>query len=105
MKDFDFSNVGKRLPYSVPEEFFSQAKAQAKANVTCTKRAIGYGPIIYKVAIAASMLLAICGATMWFEQYKSPKKQYERLLSEVPSETLWEYVCVYDTDIENIDLD
>ena len=105
MKDFDFSNVGKRLPYSVPEEFFSQAKAQAKANVTCTKRAIGYGPIIYKVALAAATLLAICGAAVWLEVYTSPENQYERLLSEVSSDMLWEYVSEYDTDIENIDIE
>lgn len=105
MKEFDFNSVGKRLPYSVPEEFFSQAKAQAKANAVTAKREVGYRPIIYKVAIAAATLLTICGAAMWVEQYNSPEKQYERLLSEVPSDMLWEYVCEYDTDIENIDLD
>ena len=103
MKEFDFNSVGKRLPYSVPEGFFAQAKAQAKS--ASAKRVVGHNTIIYKVALAAATLLAICGAAVWLEVYTSPENQYERLLSEVSSDLLWEYVSEYDTDIENIDIE
>lgn len=103
MKEFDFNSVGKRLPYSVPEGFFAQAKVQAKS--ASVKRVVGHNTIIYKVALAAATLLAICGAAVWFEAYNSPENQYKRLLSEVSSDMLWEYVSEYDTDIENIDIE
>ena len=31
MKDFEFNDVGKRLPYSVSEDFFDNARRNAKA--------------------------------------------------------------------------
>ena len=103
MKEFDFNSVGKRMPYSVPEEFFEVAKAQAKDRAIRGSRV--FRPIIYKVAIAAvAAVLAVCGATVCFELYNSPDRQYERLLAEISTDVLWDYACEYNIDIDNEDI-
>ena len=95
MKEVDFDSVGKRLPYSIPEGFIESAKSRALTISARDKRS-GMR-ILYRVAIAAAVVLAVCGAAVWLEGYTSPESRYERMLADVSSEVLWEYACEYDT--------
>ena len=95
MKEFDFDNVGKRLPYNVPEGFFEDAKLKACALDTKHNK-MGMN-LFFKIALAATVVLAICGAAVWFERFNSPESQYDRMLADLSSEVLWEYACEYDT--------
>ena len=95
MKEFDFDSVGKRMPYALPEGFFEQAKREAVTIATRGEQQ--RRPLFFKVAIAAAVVLAVCGAAVWFENFNSPENRYERMLAELSSEVLWEYACEYDT--------
>lgn len=95
MKEFDFDSVGKRLPYNVPEGFFEGAKSKARAIGTKRER-VGIS-LFYQIAVAAAVVLAICGAAICLEEFNSPESKYERMLADVSSDVLWEYACEYDT--------
>ena len=61
-KEFDFADVGKRLPYSVPEGFFEQTAQRVVAAVEKErKRKLAYRlytPAV-SVAVAASIALGV----------------------------------------------
>ncbi len=97
--NFDFQDVGQRMPYTTPEKFFQRAKARAKGITHNRGRTCIH--IIYKVAVAAAAVVAACGVALWFEDYLSPERQYERLLAQTSTEVLWEYACECDIDAES----
>ena len=99
MKEFNFDNVGKRLPYSVPEQFFEGAKRRALSATTAVEK--DRRGIFYRVAIAAAVVVAVCGTAVWLEVYRSPERQYDRLLAQTSTDVLWEYTCEYEMDTEN----
>ena len=104
MREFEFENVGKRLPYTIPEGFIAEAKSRAKQRAgeshAYSRRA---WVIVGRVAAAAAVVLAICGAAIWVERAFSPEQQYERLLAELSSDVLWEYACEYAADVESLE--
>lgn len=100
MKEFDFKSVGKRMPYSLPEGFLEKAKREALAAAAERNRTHSR-PVLYRVAIAAAVVLAVCGAAVWFEDFNSPESRYERMLADLSSEVLWEYACEYDSVAES----
>lgn len=104
MREFDFDNVGKRMPYRLPEGFVEGAKSRAKAASVGapTSRKM---PLVVRLAIAASVVVAICSAAMWLGDFYSPEKRYDRLLSDLSSDVLWEFACEYDTDLETLDFE
>ena len=104
MREFEFNDVGKRMPYSLPEGFLEEAKSRAKAASVSTQSSKRM-PIVARLAIAASVVVVICGAAMWLGDFYSPEKRYDRLLSDLSSEVLWEFACEYDTDIEDFEIE
>ncbi len=101
MKEFDFDNVGKRMPYSVPEEFFEKAKMDAKsAAVGVRGFRHGANKLVVRLAVAATVALAVCGAAFMLEDFNSPTSRYERMLADVSTDVLIEYAYDYDTESE-----
>ena len=99
MREFDFDNIGKRMPYSLPEGFIEEAKSRAKAASMSPKSSTKM-PIVARLAIAASVVVAVCGAAMWLGDFYSPEKRYDRLLANLSSDVLWEFACEYDVDAD-----
>lgn len=100
MKEFDFNNVGKRMPYRVPEGFFEQAKQRAKSiGEAGGSMRSNMGRMVARVAVAAAVGLAVCGTALWLEDFASPESRYERMLAEVSTDVLWEYSYDYDAEI------
>ena len=98
MKEFDFENVGKRMPYSVPEGFFEEAKRRAGEIAISAQGGVhrGFAPIFGRVAIAATVALALCGAAWWTVDYNSLERRHERLLADISTDLLMELVSEYD---------
>ena len=105
MKEFDFENVGKRMPYSVPEGFFEEAKQRAVAIALPTQSAVrhGFAPMFSRVAIAATVVLAVCGAAWWSIDYNSLERRHERLLAEISTDLLMELVSECDVEVEDVE--
>ena len=105
MKEFDFENVGKRMPYSVPEGFFEGAKQRAKAIASSSQDAVhhGFTPIFSRVAIAAAVALAIFGAAWWSYDYNSLERRHERLLADISTDLLMELVSEYDPIADEVE--
>ena len=106
MKEFDFENVGKRMPYSVPEGFFESAKQRACEIATSQPRAShrGFAPMFFaRVAIAATVVLAVCGAAWWSIDYNSLERRHERLLAEISTELLMELVSEYAPSVDELE--
>ncbi len=104
MKEFDFNNVGRRMPYDVPEGFFESAKLKAK-NLRTERSRSGRvtSPIAIWVTAAAAAILAVCGVALWLEDFNSPESRYERMLADVSTDVLWEYAYNHDVEIETDD--
>ena len=105
MKEFDFENVGQRIPYGVPEGFFEGAKQRAKAIASSSQDAVynGFAPIFSRVAIAAAVALAIFGAAWWSYDYNSLERRHERLLADISTDLLMELVSECDVEVEDVE--
>lgn len=102
MKDFEFNDVGKRLPYSVSEDFFDNARRNAKA--------VGMKPArsrdrLLRVSLATTVvaMLAIC---TFVGVYAGKKRvlmfRYEQLLERATDEELADMASGYAEDFEEI---
>ncbi len=97
MKKFDFEDVGKRMPYSVPEGFFERSKRQTLCATTEYRRPVNKS---LRWAVAVAVVAMVCCAAWWSMEYNSPEKRYERMLAESSSDILWKFAGEYDSDIE-----
>ena len=99
MREFDFDSVGKRMPYSAPEGFIPKAKSRATmalSEIGAPRHSVW--SVVGRVAVAASVAVAVCGVAIWIERYSSPERQYDRLLAKLSSDVLWEYECECEAD-------
>ncbi len=102
MKDFEFDDVGKRLPYSVPENFFDNSRRTAKA--------LGMRPmqsrnhlVRMSLAAATAALFVVC---TFIGVYAGKKRilmfRYEQLLERATDEELSDMASGYAKDFEEI---
>lgn len=102
MKDFEFNDVGKRLPYSVSEDFFDNARRNAKAVGMRPARSRNH---ILRVSLvtATVAVLAIC---TFIGVYANKKRtlmfRYEQLLERATDEELADLASGYAADFEEI---
>ena len=65
-KDFDFNEVGKRMPFRTPEGFFEKMQAETLARVEAEKRKKN----LYRLKIGITAVLSAaaiwCGAMFFF---------------------------------------
>lgn len=74
-KDFDFNEVGKRMPFRTPEGFFEKMKAETLARVEAEKRK----KKLYRLKIGITAVLSAaaiwCGAMFFFPTQSSDPLQ------------------------------
>ncbi len=107
MKEFDFNEAGRRMPYSVPEGFFDEAKHNAYAAIADS--ATRNRPQIMRSTMAiASAATVFIGATVLGihisrdrQTETDPQQQYCLLLTEVSDDTVEEISANYMEDIYN----
>ncbi len=75
-KDFDFSNIGKREPFTVPEHFFEnlQAKIEQDATQTRKPRIFSWKVIMSSAASVAAVAAIIF--TVGFRHSNATVKKY-----------------------------
>ena len=105
MKDFDFDNIGKQMPYRVPAGFFDEAKQRAVS--VCGEHAVTGRKVILRrtaaIVSAAAVLIgaAIVGIRLLDARHTAvdPEQYYASLLSEVSDDTLEELAGNYMEEI------
>lgn len=102
MKDFEFNDVGKRLPYSVSEDFFDNARRNAKAVGMKPARS-GNHLLRVSLVTATVAVFAIC---TFIGVYANKKRtlmfRYEQLLERATDEELADMASGYAEDFEEI---
>lgn len=101
MKDFEFDDVGKRLPYSVPENFFDNARRTARAFGMRPMRSRNH--LLRMSLAAATAIFAVC---TFIGVYANKKRilmfRYEQLLERATDEELSDMASGYAKDFEEI---
>lgn len=105
--DFDFTQAGKKMPYTVPDGFFEDAERLArKAARKTAKPAHGFRHLYLKPALAAAGIAALA-AGMWLlpanraEQDLTNNEDflsYDYLLQNADTEEL-EYIALAYADV------
>ncbi len=102
MKDFEFNDVGKRLPYSVSEDFFDNARRSAKAVGMKPTRSRSHF-LRVSLATATVAIFAVC---TFIGVYANKKRvlmfRYEQLLERATDEELADMSSGYAEDFEEI---
>lgn len=102
MNDFEFNDVGKRLPYSVSEDFFDNARRNAKAVGMKPARSRNH---LLRVSLAAATV-AVFAICTFIGVYASKKRvlmfRYEQLLERASDEELADMASGYAADFEEI---
>ncbi|MBP3483071.1 MAG: hypothetical protein J6K28_06745 [Alistipes sp.] len=108
MKEFDFNEVGRRMPYSVPEGFFEKAEQNAYAAIADgTAR---HRPRIMRstMAIASAATVFIGATVLGIHTFRDrqtvtdPQQQYCLLLTEVSDNTVEEISANYMEDYNDL---
>ena len=103
MKEFDFTQAGKKMPYTVPDGFFDEAKRQALETAARTRqqrRPVFASVTVRRIAVAASIAAIAAGA--WFglrpaeESTDSLMARYEQLLATIDIEEAEDLAMFYD---------
>lgn len=96
MKGFDFNEVGKRLPYSVPEGFFDEARRNAKA-VGMKPQASRNNAVLYwsfaAAAVAVLVVSSFLGVFTGSEQILMHR--YDTLLAKASTEEVVDIAAGY----------
>ena len=76
-KDFDFNEVGKRMPFRTPEGFFEKMQAETMARIKAEKRR----KKIYRLKIGITAVLSAaaiwCGVMLFFPTQSTDPVQQE----------------------------
>ena len=96
MKGFDFNEVGKRLPYSVPEGFFDEARRNAKA-VGMKPQASRTKAVLYWSFAAATVAVLLVSSIvgMFSDKDKVLMYRYETLLAKASTEEVVDIAAGY----------
>lgn len=101
MNDLRFDDMGKKMPYTVPEGFFDEAKRRARGIASAERRT---SPLraIAGWAVAASIAAAAVGTALYMagarpdEQFAATAEaRYADLLTSASTETLYEISANY----------
>lgn len=102
----DFDKVGKRMPYTVPEDFFDRLEADILQQVVpvaqqAPVRRTGLVPMWVKtVAAVAAMVVLVAGATwLLHDRSESPLPDVEQAFANLSSEDQDYILAVYQEDL------
>lgn len=102
MKNFEFDDVGRRLPYSVPESFFDNARRKAKAVGMQPVRSRGSFGRMSLVAATLALLVLCSFIGVYANKKRVLMFRYEQLLERVTDEELAGMASGYAEDFEEI---
>lgn len=68
-KQFDFENVGKRMPYRVPEDFFANLESKVMSEVAPKKRSSRYSTHKVLRIVTASVMGVAASAAVFCAIY------------------------------------
>lgn len=105
-KKFDFNQIGKRMPYSTPDNFFDNLEKEVKASLP-SERKNKYARIILMSvsSIAASLLLLfVISTTINKKGYDAKKEQYkmaavEKAFDNLDDDDQNELINIYQDDV------
>lgn len=107
MKKFDFDNVGKRMPYNVPDGFFDEARKRACA-ITGDGRQARKPQVLRRAAAIAAAAAVIIGAAVIGLHLRGerpaaadPQQLYLSLLADASDDILEEMGANYMEEISN----
>ena len=101
MKEFNFSEVGKRMPYEVPEGFFNEARR--KASEIAVEHRTGANVWVRR-SMTTAAAIALVSASL-FGVYASKNKltiKFEQFISQAEDETLEDMAAGYAADYQDI---
>lgn len=110
-KQFDFGQIGRRTPYSVPEDFFATMEADVMKAVKTADSETVRGkekkrtPIVslWKVFLSAAavaiILFAVCFETMFQQQPKDEWQDVEESFAELSANDQAFLMDVYQADV------
>ena len=75
MKQFDFEQVGKRMPYSVPDGFFDKLEADVMQKVNETPAAPNGRKRALRIALRAAMAVAASAVLFFALKTTLPKNE------------------------------
>lgn len=108
---FDFGQIGRRTPYSVPEDFFATMEADVMKAVKTADSETVRGkekkrtPIVslWKVSLSAAavaiILFAVCFETMFQQQPKDEWQDVEESFAELSANDQAFLMDVYQADV------
>lgn len=108
---FDFGQIGRRTPYSVPEDFFATMEADVMKAVKTADSETVRGkekkrtPILslWKVSLSAAavaiILFAVCFETMFQQQPKDEWQDVEESFAELSANDQAFLMDVYQADV------
>lgn len=106
-KEFDFNQVGKRMPYTVPEGFFEQLEAQTRERVEAGKRAARakrrfrfrlWGGSLTAVAAAVALFFVLRTGPGTTPQPEVTFSEVEQAFGNLSSEDREYILAVYQDD-------
>ena len=114
-KDFDFNEIGKRMPYRTPEGFFENAKADILKRAGEEKKRRHLYRLRWGVSIALAVAAMVCGfiffpavpkdmpdaepATEWIAQTLGDVDAMELYVQGLTDEELEEWIEFSENDI------
>lgn len=102
MKDFEFNDVGKRLPYSVSEDFFDNARRNAKAVGMKPARSRNHLVRVSLVTATVAMFAICTFIGVYANKKRTLMFRYEQLLERATDEELVDMAAGYALDFEEI---
>lgn len=104
--NFDFKKTGKRIPYTIPEDFFNEMedkiwKEVSKESTVDTRRKVSYMRVAIKTVttIAAIVALLVVFNTHYPKNYAGSILNVELAFSELSNEDQAYLLEVYQDDI------
>lgn len=102
-KGFEFENVGKRMPYDVPEGFMDEAKRQAcELAARQPEKKASFVMTYMRPMVAAASIAILAGIGLWaaFRPDESQRlmNRYENLLAAADYDTAAEFANYGDAD-------
>ncbi len=98
MKDFDLNSVGKRMPYTTPDNFFEEVTQRCASKVSQIEPTVKYRP--KRKAILATISLSAAAVAATLALILTPAQQ----LVEVPQYSFEEYLSeLSDAELDALD--
>lgn len=101
MKEFDFKDVGKRMPYSVPEGFFDEARRTA-AEIAVERRTGANVWVRRSLTTAAAIALITASFVGVYATRNKLTIKFDQFITQAADETLEEMAAGYAADFEEI---